>query len=207
MCLDQMIRSGVFLCAGLQHTVQLAQPSIIAEFRRWNTTSVVLYGAVAARVVDAQVDLGGLSVKRVFDEPTDHVVQGGDDDGRFDLGHDIRREWLDGHGRLHISEAVLIAALSVELSTLKDELSARAYSDAAAPFLGRSRQSNEGRSNDDVSSQGRVPTASPYRICDICCSSKAGPGIRHRAGFSGAPGPRPFSSQCSPERLTPPDAA
>lgn len=93
-------------------TVQLTQPSVVAEFRWWYSRSIVLYGAVATGVVEAQVDLGGLSVKRIFDEPTDHVVQRGDDDGRLDLGHDIRRQWLDGHGRLHISEVMLPARVS-----------------------------------------------------------------------------------------------
>lgn len=99
-------------CVVLPLTVQLTQPSVVAKFRWWDSISVVLYGAVATGVVEAQVDLGGLSVKRIFDEPTDHVVQGGDDDGRLDLGHDIRRQWLDGHGRLHISELMLLARVS-----------------------------------------------------------------------------------------------
>lgn len=88
-------------------TVQLTQSPVVSKFRRWNTSAVVFYGTVSTGVVDTQVDLGGLSVKRVLDEPTDHVVQGGDDDGRLDLGHDIRREWLDGHDRLHISEVLV----------------------------------------------------------------------------------------------------
>lgn len=98
-------------------TVQLTQPSVVAEFRWWDSRSVVLYRAVATGVVEAQVDLGGLSVKRVLDEPTDHVVQGGDDDGRLDLGHDIRRQWLDGHGQLHISVVMLLAGVSRGLAT------------------------------------------------------------------------------------------
>lgn len=88
--------------------MQLAESSIVAKFGWWYACSIVFYGAVPAGVVDAQVDPGGLSVKRVLDEPTDHVVQGCDDDGRLDLGHDVRRERLDGHGRLHISEVILL---------------------------------------------------------------------------------------------------
>lgn len=110
MCLERMVRGGTFYCVGLLHTVQLTQPSVVAEFGRWDSNSIVFYGTVSAGVVDAQVDLGGLSVKRVLDEPTDHVVQGCDDDGRLDLGHDVRRQWLDGHGRLHISEAILVGS-------------------------------------------------------------------------------------------------
>lgn len=48
MCLDQMVRSSISLCVGVSHTVQLAQPSVIAEFRWWDSSSVVLYGAVAS---------------------------------------------------------------------------------------------------------------------------------------------------------------
>lgn len=106
-------------CVVLPLTVQLTQPSVVAEFRWWDSISVVLYGAVATGVVEAQVDLGGLSVKRIFDEPTDHVVQRGDDDGRLDLGHDIRRQWLDGHGRLHISEVMLLAGVSGGMATTR----------------------------------------------------------------------------------------
>lgn len=90
--------------------MKLTKPSSVAEFRRRYADSIVFYGAVSTRVVHSQADLGGLGVKGILDEPTDDIVQGGDDHGRLDLGHNIPGEWLDGHDRLDMSRLVFLSA-------------------------------------------------------------------------------------------------